>query len=176
MNTQLKIDNYRNLLRKEVTKSPDYNDIHIYVDGSATTTSNIGACAIVLVVGDAVYTLRKCYMGKKVTSNRMEMMAVINAMRFLRKKVDFRFYTWINIYSDSAYIVNCFKEQWYRKWQRDNWIYTKNSDLWKKMLRLYEELDVIFSKVKGHSGHIGNELADALAYDMRKTRENGNSN
>lgn len=97
------------------------------------------------------------------TNNRMEMTAVVKALETLKTDK----YP-VEIYSDSAYIVNCFKSKWYVKWEQNGWKNAKkepveNRDLWERLLELYRKYSVSFVKVKGHSGDEYNEKADALA-------------
>jgi len=72
------------------------------------------------------------------------------------------------LYSDSAYLVNCFNNRWYVSWQRNGWKNSKgqpveNQDLWKRLLELLEKHDVTFIKVKGHSDNEWNNRCDELA-------------
>ena len=74
----------------------------------------------------------------------------------------------IDVYSDSAYLVNCMHEQWYANWQKNGWRNSKkqpveNQDLWKKLLRLIDTRPIHFHKVTGHAGVRLNERADQLA-------------
>jgi len=74
----------------------------------------------------------------------------------------------VNLFSDSAYVVNCMNQKWYARWRRNGWLNAKkqpveNRDLWERLLELVESLEVQFIKVKGHAGDEGNERADQLA-------------
>lgn len=80
----------------------------------------------------------------------------------------------IEIYSDSAYIVNCINECWYKKWERNgfqasNGESVKNQDYWKPLIKDIEQYkDVVkVIKVKGHNGNKYNEIADKLAVKGR---------
>jgi ribonuclease HI len=99
----------------------------------------------------------------ETTNQRMEVYAVLDAIRTLGTDG-----TPIEIVSDSTYVVNCFRDKWYVKWERNGWKNSKkqpvaNVDLWKPLIELVRAGDVEFSWVKGHSGHPMNELADRLA-------------
>lgn len=93
------------------------------------------------------------------TNQRMELTAALMAM--------LEFDTPITIVSDSAYVVNCFNEQWYVKWRKTNWKKgkIKNRDLWEPTIEVFELNPNLFKfrHVKGHSGVHGNERADQLA-------------
>lgn len=98
------------------------------------------------------------------TNQRMEVMAVLQALQSHGGKVE--------IYSDSAYVVNCFQNKWWRGWEAKGWKNAKgapvaNQDLWRPLIALYKTREGInFNKVKGHSGVPLNERADQLANDQ----------
>jgi ribonuclease HI len=74
----------------------------------------------------------------------------------------------IDLYSDSAYVVNCFKDKWYTKWRKNGWINSakkpvENKDLWEILLQLVEARNVTFCKVKGHADNKWNNRCDQLA-------------
>jgi ribonuclease HI len=74
----------------------------------------------------------------------------------------------IDIYSDSAYLVNCMHDKWYVNWQKNGWKNAKkqsveNRDLWEQLLELLQQHTVRFHKVTGHAGVEMNEKADRLA-------------
>ena len=74
----------------------------------------------------------------------------------------------LTIVSDSTYVVNCFRDGWYVRWQRNGWRNAKkepvaNTDLWKPLVELYEQRRPAFRWVKGHSGDLMNDLVDRLA-------------
>ena len=119
----------------------------------------------------------------KTTNNRMEMQAVIEAMKRLREVQPDRT---LLIVSDSAYVVNCFADRWYDGWRRRGWRNSsgqevKNRDLWEQMLDLYDTHPqaITFRHCRGHGrGGIGdapyvfgNDQADRLAVGARKTLE-----
>ena len=108
------------------------------------------------------------------TNNRMELLSVIKALKFLsggKNLLIQRGYDSIQIYSDSAYVVNAVNLDWLVKWGQNGWKTVngkdiKNADLWKELVKYCNELDffkITFQKVKGHSGNHFNELCDELA-------------
>jgi len=92
----------------------------------------------------------------------MEIMAVLQALRSLDGD--------LTIVSDSTYVVNCFRDKWWVRWQANGWKNASkkpvaNVDLWHPLIDLYlaRHPRPQFRKVKGHSGDPMNDLVDALA-------------
>ena len=72
------------------------------------------------------------------------------------------------LHSDSAYVVNCFRERWWERWQKSGWKNAQkqpvaNRDLWERLLAESQRHDVVWRKVAGHAGDPLNERADAFA-------------
>ena len=96
------------------------------------------------------------------TNQRMEVQAVLHAVQNLEGPLE--------IVSDSTYVVNCFKDSWWRGWERRGWKNSQkkpvaNQDLWKPLVALYKERDLTFRWVKGHAGNQWNDKADELAVE-----------
>lgn len=96
------------------------------------------------------------------TNNRMEMQAVIEALRALTKPC------LVKIHSDSALIINAFTQGWIDNWIKRGWRKAdkkpvENKELWQDMLEAMKPHDVKWIKVKGHSGIELNERVDQLA-------------
>lgn len=96
------------------------------------------------------------------TNNRMEMTAVIRALEALKTPCA------VKLHSDSAYVINCFKNKWYVNWRRNGWRNAskqpvENRDLWEQMLAQVDRHNVEWIKVKGHSDDVLNNRADELA-------------
>jgi ribonuclease HI len=96
------------------------------------------------------------------TNQRMELRGAIEGLRSLdgRRRVE--------IYSDSAYLVNCFRDKWYVRWRENGWKNVQkkpvgNRDLWEALIALVDQHDVSWHKVAGHAGDPLNERADRLA-------------
>jgi ribonuclease HI len=107
---------------------------------------------------------KEIYGGEKNTTNqRMELTACIRALEQIKTGgIE------IDVYTDSAYLVNCIHQKWYERWQRNGWKNARkepveNQDLWVRLLDLLSKQRVRFYKVKGHSGVELNERADRLA-------------
>ena len=74
----------------------------------------------------------------------------------------------VHLYSDSAYVVNCFRERWWERWERQGWRNAgkqpvANRDLWERLLAQSRRHDVVRHKVLGHSGDLLNDRVDLLA-------------
>jgi len=96
------------------------------------------------------------------TNQRMELAAVLHAVENLDVP--------LHVHSDSTYVVNCFRDDWWVGWERRGWKNSSrkevaNQDLWKPLVALYKERDVRFTWVKGHSGDRWNDEADGLAVE-----------
>lgn len=142
--------------------------IKMYCDGSSKDNgkaNNTGGYGLVIFRDDTlVYHYgEQCV---DTTNNREELKALIHALKL--SQTAFKDEVCV-IYSDSAYVVNMCNE-WIRNWARNNWLNSKkvtveNVDLVKQIYN-YIILDFPnfqITKVPGHSGVLGNELADAMA-------------
>ena len=74
----------------------------------------------------------------------------------------------VHVVSDSTYVVNCFRDGWWKKWKRNGWKNSKrepvaNVDLWEPLIELVTTNEISFEWVKGHSGNPMNDFADELA-------------
>lgn len=110
------------------------------------------------------------------TNNRMELMAVIEGLKLIEDKEESGFKEKgekVKVYSDSAYVVNAFNQNWLNNWKKNGWHSSGggevlNIDLWKELLSLTEKREVEFIKVKGHSDNALNNRCDALATSYYK--------
>ena len=133
--------------------------IDIYTDGACSGNPGPGGWGAILRSGD---TEKELFGGELLTTNnRMEMMAVIEALRALKKPVAAR------VHTDSQYVQKGISE-WIHGWKRRGWKTAakepvKNEDLWRELDRLAAAHEIKWIWVKGHAGHPENERADALA-------------
>ena len=137
----------------------------IYTDGAYSSKTNRGGWAYVIVQSN--HTI--CNNGGefKTTNNRMELTALLQALKICSTINEHH-----TIYTDSAYIANCFDQKWYIKWRANGWRNAakepvKNQDLWEQILALYNPSTISISKVKGHENDQYNILADKLAVEGR---------
>ena len=129
----------------------------IYTDGAARGNPGKGGYGAVLIWSDREKELSAGY--RLTTNNRMELMAVIAALKSLTKKN-----IAVNIYTDSQYVFNSVEKKWL-----DGWIRTdfkgdkKNKDLWMEYYHLAKNYSIKFFWVKGHAENIYNNRCDELA-------------
>lgn len=135
-------------------------EIVVYTDGACSGNPGPGGWAALLLFGEHKKELSGGE--KNTTNNRMEIMAVIQALKSLKEPC------MVKVHSDSAYVVNCFQQGWYKSWLKNGWKNSKkqpveNQDLWKELLKLMEGHQVEYIKVKGHSDNEYNNRCDELA-------------
>ena len=141
------------------------SEVTIYTDGACSGNPGPGGWAAILMAGGA----KKEMSGgeRDTTNNRMELMAVIEGLKALKRPCK------VDIYSDSAYVVNAFEQNWIGKWVKNGWknsakAEVANSDLWKELIDLTSMHNVTFHKVKGHADNEFNNRCDALAVAERE--------
>ena len=139
---------------------PSLPAVQIYTDGACSGNPGPGGWAAILISDGVELELSG---GESLTTNnRMELMGPIEGLRSLADRRT------AEIHSDSAYVVNCFRDKWYEAWRKNDWRNRQkklidNRDLWEALLAQVERHDVTWHKVAGHSGHPLNDRADALA-------------
>ena len=135
------------------------HDVEIYTDGACRGNPGPGGWGALLRYGDVD---KQLYGGEHLTTNnRMELKAVIEALSALSKPCK------VTLTSDSTYVLKGIRE-WLPNWKKRGWRTAgkkpvKNEDLWKTLDDLAEMHEIEWHWVKGHSGHIENELVDQLA-------------
>ena len=133
--------------------------VEIYSDGACSGNPGPGGYGAVLIYGDARREISGCE--RQTTNNRMEMTAVIEALKQLKRPSKIR------ITTDSNYLVKGMT-QWLPGWIRRNWLNSQkkpvlNRDLWETLVKLCQDHDVEWQWIKGHAGHKENERCDELA-------------
>ena len=133
--------------------------INIYTDGACKGNPGPGGWGALILQGD---TKNEIYGGEANTkNNRMEIMAVIRALRTINAENE------ITVFTDSTYVQKGINE-WIAKWKINGWRTSnkkevKNKDLWVQLDNLTSQLRINWIWVKGHSGHPENDRADYLA-------------
>jgi ribonuclease HI len=135
-------------------------EVIIYTDGGCEPNPGRGGYGVVLIHGKHRKEISGGY--RLTTNNRMELTAVIEALKALKEPCRVR------LYSDSEYVVNAMTQGWVQKWIKKRWKKVKNPDLWKQMIELDAKHHVQFNWVKGHSGIPENERCDQLAVEASK--------
>lgn len=139
--------------------------ITIYTDGACSGNPGPGGWGAILMYKD----IKKEISGgkKDTTNNVMELSAVIEALKLLKHPCN------VELYSDSAYVVNAFFQKWIINWQKNHWKTAdkkdvKNKELWQELVELTTIHSVTFHKVKGHSDNEFNNRCDELARNAIK--------
>ena len=133
--------------------------IEIFTDGSCLGNPGVGGwCAILRYKGH-----QKILSGGEAdtTNNRMELLAVIEALKQLKEPCE------IELYSDSTYVLNGISK-WLEGWIKKDFKKVKNVDLWKKYIEVSKNHKIHINWIKGHSGHKENELCDKIANQKAK--------
>lgn len=132
--------------------------VHIYTDGACSGNPGKGGYGIVMEWIGKSYQKEFSEGYRKTTNNRMELLAVIVALEKLKSKnLD------VTVFSDSKYVVDSVEKKWLVDWKKKGFKDRKNTDLWKRFLKVYKEHKVRFEWVKGHNDHPQNERCDQLA-------------
>ena len=139
--------------------------IEIFTDGSARNKRGGWGWIAVLNGKKLCSGHGKC---DHVTHQVMEILAVIRALETF-ELTDYK----ITVYSDSAYVVNCMNDKWYKNWEKNGWMTTdgnevKNIEYWERLLVARRKIWVKFKHVKAHQTNSGklatyNNFADTLA-------------
>ena len=133
--------------------------IRIYTDGACRGNPGPGGWGALLVAGERE---KELWGGEPLTTNnRMELTAAIRGLEALKRPCK------VDVYTDSQYVRNGIRE-WLANWKKRGWKTAdkkpvKNQDLWERLDELVTGHEIEWHWVKGHSGHDGNERADALA-------------
>jgi len=144
--------------------------IEIYTDGACSGNPGPGGWGVLLRDGDVETEL--CGGEPATTNNRMELLAVIEALQSLTEPVTAR------VYTDSQYVQKGISE-WIHSWKQRGWKTAgkepvKNEDLWRRLDALASGHTIEWHWVRGHNGHPENERVDALArVGLEQSRQAG---
>ena len=145
----------------------------IYTDGACSGNPGPGGWAAVVIDDTNCPIYEMTGNEPNTTNNRMELQGFLAALTWCCAKTNQN--DAITLYTDSAYIYNCFKDKWYNKWIDKGWKNASNQpvankDLWQSILQQYNLVknEIAICKVAGHTGNQWNEYADNLAVIARK--------
>ena len=140
--------------------------VEIYTDGACSGNPGAGGWGVILRYRDVEKEMSGAE--AETTNNRMEMTAVINALRALKRPCN------ITLYTDSKYVMDGVNE-WLPNWKKNNWktankkTAVKNIDLWQELDALLAQHEIRWVWVKGHNGNVDNERVDELARNAIKS-------
>ena len=137
----------------------------IYTDGACSGNPGPGGWGTILMYKECKKELSGGV--KQTTNNIMEITAVLEVLKALKTQCE------VEVYSDSAYVVNAFNSHWIDGWKKNGWKNSqkeevKNKDLWQELDLLVKKYKVKFIKVKGHSTNKYNNRCDELARNAIK--------
>ncbi len=132
----------------------------IYTDGACSGNPGAGGWGAVLFYKNSMKEMSGFC--ENTTNNQMELTAAIEALSKLKEPCE------VELYSDSAYLVNAFKEGWLEKWQLNGFKSSNkkpvlNANLWQKLIELNNTHKITWNKVKGHADNQYNNRCDQLA-------------
>ena len=135
-------------------------EVIIYTDGACSYNPGPGGWAAVLIYKGN--EKRISVFEPETTNNRMELSAVLEALKALKEPCS------VVVHTDSAYIHNAFERGWIDKWLSNGWKNAskqpvENQDLWKAILQAAKDHKVSYKKVKGHANDKYNNICDELA-------------
>lgn len=135
-------------------------NVEIYTDGACSGNPGPGGWGAVLIYNGVEKQLSGSE--KETTNNRMELSAVITALKALKEPCN------VTLTTDSKYVCDAINKGWLTSWQKNSWKKADkkpvlNIDLWQELLPLLDKHRVEFIWVKGHNGHKYNEICDKLA-------------
>lgn len=133
--------------------------LKIWTDGSCLGNPGPGGWGFVAT--DGIHTAERSGGEKDTTNNKMELTAVIRALRAARKHNE------LEIHTDSQYVKNGM-QSWIKNWKKNNWKTAdkkpvKNQELWQELDELASKIKIHWVWVKGHAGEEFNEMVDTLA-------------
>ncbi len=143
------------------TETAPTDALEVWTDGACSGNPGPGGWAWATRDG------RQGSAGAPATTNqRMEIQAALEAVLALEGR--------LVVVSDSTYVVNCFRDQWWKGWLARGWTNSAkkpvaNRDLWEPLIEVVRARDVGFRWVKGHSGDVMNDLVDSLAVAAGKS-------
>ena len=148
----------------------------LYTDGATSNNGSKnaeGGWAYLVLKENAVIASAAEYV-QPATNNICELLAILKGCNFLLPMLNP--FDSVEVYSDSAYCINCVNQKWYYKWKQNGWINSqkepvKNKELWEQLVPFFEDPRFKWIKVKGHSTNKWNETVDKMAVKARLKSE-----
>jgi ribonuclease HI len=151
--------------------------IEVYTDGATSSNGYANAVGgwayVVLRDGEKIH--EKSEKLQPATNNQCELRAIIEACKWVENYTSTLFDSpEIIIYSDSAYCINCYKQNWYIGWEANGWLNSKkqpvlNKEYWQELLPYFKTKTYKFERVKGHQNKDNwNDYVDRLAVEAKK--------
>lgn len=148
----------------------------IYCDGAVSNNgyeNAIGGWAYVILDDKDTILFEENNFEQYATNNRMELYSCYKGLDKLLTEITLKEEDKVEVYTDSAYLHNCYSQKWYLSWLRNNWLNSKkqpvaNKSLWQLIIPFFENEKVDFFKVKGHNNNYWNEYVDSLAVAAKK--------
>lgn len=137
------------------------NKVVIYTDGACSGNPGPGGYCAILTYGEH----EKMISGNspKTTNNHMELKAVVEALKSLKKPC------YVEVVTDSKYVADAFNKFWVFNWEKqNNFAARPNAELWREIMPLIRTHKVTFTWIKGHEGHPYNERCDKEAVKMSR--------
>lgn len=143
----------------QMRENPPVKEVFVYSDGSCKGNPGPGGYGVILRYRNHEKELKAGF--RLTTNNRMEILAVITALRSLKEPCR------VQVCTDSQYVKNGITA-WIAAWKRKGWKTSankpvKNQDLWQMLDQECQRHQVSWKWVKGHAGHAENERCDELA-------------
>ena len=143
----------------------------IYCDGAVSNNgyeNAVGGWAYVILDDKDTVLFEENNFEKYATNNRMELYSCYKGLDKLLTEITLEEEDKVEVYTDSAYLHNCYSQKWYLSWMKNNWLNSKkqpvaNKSLWQLIIPFFENEKVDFFKVKGHNNNYWNEYVDSLA-------------
>ena len=134
--------------------------ITIYTDGACSCNPGPGGWGAILFYKNQMKEISG--FEKETTNNKMELTAAIMALDKLKEPCE------VELYSDSAYLINAFNQDWVGNWKKNGFRNSKkkeieNIELWKRLINLNDYHEIKWIKVKGHADNEFNNRCDELA-------------
>ncbi len=163
--TRAEAEQFLHPTAKEDTAEAAIDNEHttVFTDGGAVGNPGPGGYGVVILFPDGKSS-ELCGGFKWTTNNRMELMGCLTALEALTGEAS------IVLHSDSRYLVDAVNKGWVYAWQKRGWKKANgepalNIDLWKRLLKLLDERNVVLKWVKGHAGNVWNERCDQLVHE-----------